>query len=75
MDRLDLNKAAAGSRSLGVLPFWHIYGMNCGLNSNLLNGGCFTLMSKFDPAEFLTIIQKEKIERAHLVPPILIFSA
>lgn len=73
IDLEDIHHTPRGIRNLGVLPFWHIYGMTTILNHPLYNGVCTTLMSHFDPAEFLTIIQQHKIEKANIVPPILQF--
>ena len=46
---------------LGVLPFFHIYGMVPVLMGTLQDGGFMTTVSKFDPEGFLTAIQQQKV--------------
>ena len=60
---------------MGVLPFYHIYGMVVIMNMSLAVGATIVSMPRFDPAEFLTCIQKYKVTKANLVPPILVFLA
>lgn len=60
---------------LGVLPFFHIYGMTPVLLGALQDGAYMTTISKFDPEVFLTAIQKQKITKLMIVPPIVLFMA
>ncbi|MFT7587746.1 MAG: acyl-CoA synthetase (AMP-forming)/AMP-acid ligase II [Cellvibrionaceae bacterium] len=60
---------------MGVLPFYHIYGMVVIMNMSLAVGATIVSMPRFDPVEFLTCIQKYKVTKANLVPPILVFLA
>mmetsp|Transcript_4731 Transcript_4731/g.13464 ORF Transcript_4731/g.13464 Transcript_4731/m.13464 type:complete len:564 (-) Transcript_4731:64-1755(-) len=53
------------------LPFFHIYGLAVGLTLALYRGGKVVFMPRFDFQNFLEIIQNEKVERAHVVPPII----
>lgn len=57
---------------VGVLPFYHIYGMMVILNASLYHGATVVTMPRFDLEMFLELIQKYKISRMHLVPPILL---
>jgi len=57
---------------LGVLPFFHIYGMVVVLQLTLARGGTIIAMSRFDMEEFLGAVQKHKITVAPLVPPIVL---
>ena len=46
---------------LGILPFFHIYGMVPVLMGSLQDGAFLTTVSKFDPETFLTAIQQQKV--------------
>ncbi len=56
----------------GVLPFYHIYGMTVILNFALYKGATVVTMPRFDLEQFLGLIQKHRITRMHLVPPIIL---
>lgn len=60
---------------IGVLPFYHIYGMVVIMNMSLARGATVVTLPRFDPMQFLELIQKYKITRMNLVPPILVFLA
>jgi acyl-CoA synthetase (AMP-forming)/AMP-acid ligase II len=55
---------------IGVLPFFHIYGMQVILNLALRAGATIVTMPRFDLEGFLGIIQDRKVTRAYVVPPI-----
>jgi acyl-CoA synthetase (AMP-forming)/AMP-acid ligase II len=55
---------------VGVLPFFHIYGMQVILNNGVRNGAKVVTMPRFDLEGFLRIIQEHKVTRAYVVPPI-----
>jgi acyl-CoA synthetase (AMP-forming)/AMP-acid ligase II len=57
---------------IGVLPFYHIYGMLVILNLCLYKGMTIVTMARFDLEQFLKIMQDYKITRANLVPPIIL---
>ena len=57
---------------LGVLPFFHIYGMVVVLQLTLAKGATLITMPRFDMEEFLGAVQKYKITIAPLVPPIVL---
>ncbi len=59
-------------RVIGVLPFYHIYGMLVILNLCLHKGATVVTMSRFELEPFLKILQDYKITRANLVPPIIL---
>ncbi len=69
----DLDFTNETDTIMGVLPFYHIYGMVVIMNMSLAVGATIVSMPRFDPGEFLTCIQKYKVTRANLVPPILVF--
>ncbi|ORX96787.1 acetyl-CoA synthetase-like protein [Basidiobolus meristosporus CBS 931.73] len=55
---------------IGVLPFYHIYGLSCIMHTPLKRQDKVVVLPKFDFIEFLTLIQKYKITTAMIVPPI-----
>lgn len=57
---------------MGILPFFHIYGMVVIMNSSLAQGATIVTMPRFDLEQFLELIQKHKVTRVNLVPPILV---
>jgi acyl-CoA synthetase (AMP-forming)/AMP-acid ligase II len=59
-----------GDVFMGVLPFFHIYGMQVILNLGLSRGATIATMPRFDLPQFLQAIQDHKITRAYVVPPI-----
>jgi acyl-CoA synthetase (AMP-forming)/AMP-acid ligase II len=56
---------------IGVLPFFHCYGMNI-LNYSLACGATIVTMSRFNLETFLNLIEKHKITRIHIAPPIVL---
>ncbi|XP_071079909.1 uncharacterized protein [Haliotis cracherodii] len=60
---------------IGVLPFYHIYGMIPVQFGALQDGATLYTMPRFDPEMFLTTLQKHKISILHVVPPIVLFLA
>ncbi|ESO93533.1 hypothetical protein LOTGIDRAFT_232607 [Lottia gigantea] len=62
-------------RFLGILPFYHIYGM-IPVQFGAIDNGCpLITLPKFDPPVFLRALQEQKISILHAVPPILLFMA
>jgi acyl-CoA synthetase (AMP-forming)/AMP-acid ligase II len=57
---------------IGVLPFFHIYGMVVVMSYILYQGGTVVTMPRFDLEEFLKIMQHYKVTVACLVPPIIL---
>ena len=57
---------------IGVLPFFHIYGMTVIMNIALSKGATVVTMPRFDLGDFLKILQDYKVTRAYLVPPIIL---
>lgn len=58
----------------GLLPFFHIYGLICGL-VGFIRAKKMIVMKSFDPELYLETIQNNKIELLHLVPPLANFLA
>ncbi|GIV09755.1 MAG: AMP-dependent synthetase [Fimbriimonadales bacterium] len=59
-------------RVIGILPFYHIYGMLVILNLCLYRGMTIVTMPRFDLEQFLKVMQDYQITRANLVPPIIL---
>jgi acyl-CoA synthetase (AMP-forming)/AMP-acid ligase II len=57
---------------IGVLPFFHIYGMTVIMNLALRHGATVVSMAKFDLEPFLGILRDYRVTRAYLVPPIIL---
>ncbi|MEX0964196.1 MAG: AMP-binding protein [Pseudohongiellaceae bacterium] len=57
---------------IGVLPFFHIYGMVLILNLAIYKGVTLVTMPRFDLEQFLQIVQDYKITCLNLVPPIVL---
>ena len=61
------NLYSIGERTLGVMPLYHTMGVRSLLSMALVNG-CFVCMQRFDAADALKIIAREKITHLYLVP-------
>jgi acyl-CoA synthetase (AMP-forming)/AMP-acid ligase II len=57
---------------IGVLPMFHLYGMQGSLNLPLHAGATVVLMPRFDLETLLRLFQEHRVTRADLVPPILL---
>ena len=58
--------------ALGVLPFFHIYGLVVVLNNTLRAGGTVVTMPRFDLEGMLGAIEEHGITHAFVVPPIVL---
>ena len=70
-----LNYHEEGTSVLGVLPFFHIYGMVTVLFSSLYAGSKIVSLPKFEPESFLNAISKYKTDIVNIVPPLILFLA
>ena len=57
---------------LGLLPFFHIYGMVIIMMHGLMRGSTIVTMPKFEFEPFLKVLQDWPITCAHIVPPIVV---
>jgi acyl-CoA synthetase (AMP-forming)/AMP-acid ligase II len=57
---------------IGVLPFFHIYGMVVVMNFGLLRGATIVTFPRFELDPFLKALQDWPITVAHIVPPIAV---
>jgi long-chain acyl-CoA synthetase len=53
---------------LGALPFFHVFGLTCGLNSCVKAGGTLTLIPRFDPDKALEIMERDRVTIFQGVP-------
>ncbi|MGW2525393.1 AMP-binding protein [Streptomyces sp. NPDC001617] len=58
-------------RLIGVLPFFHTYGLGLLMGWPLWCGATLVSMPRFELEEFLRVLQEQRITRALLVPPIV----
>ena len=57
---------------MGVLPFFHIYGMQVIMNTTLAAGATVVTMPRFDLEQFLHLHQEHRITRSYVAPPIVV---
>jgi acyl-CoA synthetase (AMP-forming)/AMP-acid ligase II len=60
------------SAFVGVLPLFHIYGMNVLMNFGILRGTTTVLLPRFELEAFLRVLQDWRIPIAHVAPPIAV---
>jgi acyl-CoA synthetase (AMP-forming)/AMP-acid ligase II len=61
-----------GERVLGVMPFYHIYGMTVIMNLALHSGATIVTMPRFELEAFLRVLQDHRVSRAYIAPPIVV---
>ena len=59
-------------RLIAVLPFFHIYGMHALMNLALWRGATIVTMPRFELEPFLELLQRYRITRAMVVPPLML---
>ena len=55
---------------IAVLPFFHSYGQTVLMNLGLRGGSTIVTMPRFELEQFLTLIERHRVTRAYVVPPI-----
>ena len=63
---------AHGEVLIGILPFYHIYGMTVIMSIALRGGATIVTMPRFDLEHFLELMQTYSVTVAYLVPPIIL---
>ncbi len=58
-------------RVLGVLPMFHVYGLNAVLGQALRQMACVVLADRFDAARTLDLVQRERVTNVPIAPPVL----
>jgi acyl-CoA synthetase (AMP-forming)/AMP-acid ligase II len=70
--QIDAVERSGPSAVVGVLPFFHIYGMEVILNFGLMRGTTIVTLPRFELEPFLKVLQDWPITLAHIVPPIAV---
>ena len=65
-----IDESAPGDHTIGVLPFFHIYGMVVVLCMLLRRGATVVTMPQFDFETYLRLSAQYRVKAAYLVPPI-----
>lgn len=63
-----LIEVSPGDVVMGCLPLFHVFGQTCGLNAAIAKAATLTLISRFDPRQALTVIQRDKVTVFEGVP-------
>ncbi|KAG7384493.1 hypothetical protein PHYPSEUDO_002545 [Phytophthora pseudosyringae] len=63
-----------GENFLGLVPFFHIYGMML-IHLSILQGKSIVVLPRFMPDTFLEALSTYKIRTAHIAPPAVLFLA
>ncbi|MBM3807078.1 MAG: 4-coumarate--CoA ligase family protein [Acidimicrobiia bacterium] len=72
LHQIDSIESVETPALLGVLPFFHIYGMVILVMHGLMRGSTIVTMPKFEFEPFLKVLQDWPIVTAHIVPPIVV---
>jgi 4-coumarate--CoA ligase len=64
--------SAPDEKLMAVLPFFHIYGMQCMMNCGLRAGATVVTLPRFDLEQFLRAHQDYRITRSFVAPPIVL---
>jgi acyl-CoA synthetase (AMP-forming)/AMP-acid ligase II len=67
-----LHRIGAGDVLVGVLPFFHIYGQTVVLNLGLAQGATIVILPRFDMGVFLDLLERHRVTRAHIAPPVVL---
>ncbi|KAJ6557887.1 AMP binding protein [Mycena capillaripes] len=70
--RLFLEIESGNNTTLGLLPFYHIYGAVLLIHLPFTLGWSVVIQSQFEPVQFCAAIERFKVSFAFLVPPILV---
>jgi acyl-CoA synthetase (AMP-forming)/AMP-acid ligase II len=57
---------------IAVLPFFHVYGLCVVMNLGLLAGATLVTMPRFELGQFLDLLERYRVTRAYVVPPIVL---
>jgi acyl-CoA synthetase (AMP-forming)/AMP-acid ligase II len=72
LQQIDAIESVEMPALLGVLPFFHIYGMVIIMMHGLMRGASIVTLPKFEFEPFLKVLQDWPIVSAHIVPPIVV---
>jgi acyl-CoA synthetase (AMP-forming)/AMP-acid ligase II len=57
---------------IGLLPFFHIYGQTVVINLGLSQGATIVVMPRFEMGFFLDLLERHRVTRAHVAPPVVL---
>jgi long-chain acyl-CoA synthetase len=60
--------AAPDDVVMGCLPLFHVFGLTCGLNATVVGAATLTLLPRFDAAQALHIIERDRVTIFEGVP-------
>ncbi len=63
-----MTEVGEGDVVLGALPLFHSFGQTVSMNGSLRMGACLTLLARFDPAEALATIERDRVTHFQGVP-------
>lgn len=69
---LPLLDVRTGETTVAFLPFFHIYGMNVLMNTFLAQGAGLVTMPRFDLEALLGHVQRHRVEKLYIAPPVAI---
>jgi len=72
LNQIDAIESVQTPALLGVLPFFHIYGMVILVMHGLMRGSTIVTMPRFEFEPFLNVLRDWPIVTAHIVPPIVV---
>lgn len=72
LNQIDAIESVQSAALLGVLPFFHIYGMVIIVMHGFMRGSTVVTMPKFEFEPFLKVLQDWPISTAHIVPPVVV---
>ncbi len=72
LQQIDATELPDLPAMVGVLPFFHIYGMTVIMNLGLLRRATIVTLPRFELESFLKVLQDWPIPLAHIVPPIAV---
>lgn len=61
----------SGDRVLGVVPLFHVYGLNAVLGQVLRQQACLVLVERFHPDDTLAVVSAESVTNVPIAPPAL----
>ena len=68
----SIHRIDDGDVLIGLLPFFHIYGQTVVINLGLSQGATIVTMARFDMGGFLDLLERHRVTRAHVAPPVVL---
>ncbi|GBE89802.1 Acyl-CoA ligase easD [Sparassis crispa] len=68
----DLKPIRVGDVALGVLPFFHIFGLVISVHFMVYYGHSLVVLPKFELLQVLHVIQRYRVNSLQVVPPIMV---